>query len=206
MQKGLPSQVQVQAVGLAWEAKTANLSLNDPSTPPATPPQPKRNPGTLDTMSSSSSRDSRGGYSTFSDSTESHLYIPIKFKTDGNLKAPTQAPTKSKDGSETADPNMDDIQTVVDIRNFFAFLCGQALVATRRKHSFFHIFMTISGILKSYEFTNLDGSTYGEVASTSFDHYVEELGLADVRTSREATIEGIVLGERMKSIMLYNEA
>ena len=205
------SNAAIQAGGdrrhqLPLEARTHNLSLHDPSTPPATPPAPKRNTGTLDTMSSSSSRDSRGGYSTFSDSTESHLYLPIRFKTDGNIRMPAQLPSRSKDANDTADPNADDLQTLIDIRNFFAFLCGQALVATQRKHSFFHIFMTISGILRSYEFTNLDGSTYGEVASSSFDSYVAELGLADVRTSREQTIEGIVLGERMKSVLLYNEA
>ena len=192
---------------LPLEARTQNLSLHDLNTPPATPPQPKRQPGTLDTMSSSSSRDSRGGYSTFSDSTESHLYIPIKFKTDGNVHIPADTSRKSKDTRDVPrDANSDDVQALIDIRNFFAFLCGQALVATERKHSFFHIFMTIAGILGSYEFTNVDGSTYGEVASSSFDSYVTELGLADVRSSREATIEGIVLGERMKSVLLYNEA
>lgn len=98
-----------------------------------------------------------------------------------------------------------DLQTLIDIRNFFAFLCGQSLVATPKKGNFFHIFMTVSGVLKTYEFSNLDGSTFGETASGSFDTYVEELGLADVRGSREKTIEGIVLGERMKSVLLYNE-
>jgi hypothetical protein len=158
-------------------------------------------------MSSSSSRDSRGGYSAFSDSTESHLYIPIKFKTDSNVHIPADASRKSKDTRDVPrDANSDDVQALIDIRNFFAFLCGQALVATERKHSFFHIFMTIAGILGSYEFTNVDGSTFGEVPSSSFDSYVAELGLADVRSSREATIEGVVLGERMKSVLLYNEA
>jgi hypothetical protein len=191
---------------LPLETRAQNLSLHDPNTPPATPPAPKRTPGTLDTMSSSSSRDSRGAFSTFSDSTESHLYLPIKYKTDGNIQVPAPTSSRSKDSRDTRDPNLDDLQTLVDIRNFFAFLCGQALVATERKHSFFHIFMTISGILGSYEFSNVDGSTHGEVAASSFDSYVQELGLADVRASREATIEGIVLGERLKSVLLYNEA
>lgn len=101
---------------------------------------------------------------------------------------------------------MSDLQTLIDYRNFFAFLCGQALIATEKRGSLFSIFMTIASLLKSYEFTNLDASTFGEVASTSFNKYVEELGLDDVRTSREKTIEGIVLGERMKSVLLYNEA
>jgi hypothetical protein len=101
---------------------------------------------------------------------------------------------------------MEELQTLIDFRNFFAFLAGQSLVATESKQSIFSIFNTIAGILKSYKFTNADGSTYGEVANSSFDAYVAELGLADVRTSREKTIEMIVLGERMKNVLLYNEA
>ncbi|KAK3725365.1 hypothetical protein LTR37_000335 [Vermiconidia calcicola] len=187
------------------DARTQELSLNDPNTPPATP---KRNAGQLDTMSSTSSRESRGHMSNLSSdgsSSEAHLYIPIKMRGDGSI--PLQAPPpRAKDGSGGRDPAMEDLQTLIDIRNFFAFLCGQSLIATERKSSFFHIFMTIAGILKAYEFSNLDGSTYGETASVSFDAYVEEVGLADVRSSREKTIEGIVLGERMKSVFLYNEA
>lgn len=181
------------------DARTQALSMNDPNTPPATPP--KRN---LDTTSSTSSHDSRGRYSNFSDGAqEAHLYLPIKLGVDAHT-APTTAP--SKPGTEIPDPATEDLQTLIDVRNFFAFLCGQALIATERKRSFFQIFMSIANILKTYEFSNLDGSTYGEVPSSSFDSYVEELGLADVRTSREKTVEGVVLGERMRSIMLYNEA
>lgn len=182
------------------DARAQGLSLNDPSTPPATP---KRN---ADTTSSTSSQDSRGRYSNFSDSAqEAHLYLPVKLGRDAPT-APTIAPPSKSKVERPTDPAMEDMQTLIDIRNFFAFLCGQSLVATERKGSFFQIFMSIAGILKTYEFSNLDGSTYGEVASSSFDNYVEELGLADVRTSREKTIEGIVLGERMKSVLLYNEA
>jgi len=52
----------------------------------------------------------------------------------------------------------------------------------------------------------MNGSSFGEVANSSFDSYVEELRIADVRDSREKTIEGIVLGERMRAVLLYNEA
>ncbi|KAK5164582.1 uncharacterized protein LTR77_009788 [Saxophila tyrrhenica] len=192
------------------DVRTQSLSLNDPSTPPASPPQQRRTPGKTYTMTSSSSTESRGHLSNISDTpSEVHLYLPIKFKTDGTFPTPLQTPpprSKDKDRPTPADPVMEDLQTLIDIRNCFAFLCGQALVATSKKHSLFHIFMTISGILKAYEFSNLDGSTFGEIASSSFDAYVEELGLADVRTSREKTIEGIVLSERMKSVFLFNEA
>lgn len=66
--------------------------------------------------------------------------------------------------------------------------------------------MEIAEQLDIYDFTNFDGSTFGEAASTSFDEYVVELALDDVRSSREKTIEAVVLGEKMKSILLYNEA
>jgi hypothetical protein len=190
---------------LPLDARAQGLSLHDPSTPPATPTQ--RTPAKTDTMTSSSSTDSRGRFSNLSsDSTsEAHLHLPIKMKTDGNINIP-QPSGRSKDKNATEDPALDDLQTLIDIRNVFGFLSGQALVATARKYSLFHIFMTIAGILKTYEFSNLDGSTFGEATSSSFDSYVEELGLADVRQSREKTIEGIVLGERMKSIFLFNEA
>ena len=188
------------------DARMQGVTLYD--TPPATP---KRNPGTTETMSSTSSHQSTAieRMSALSDgsgsSHESHLYLPIKLHSPDKVPAAINTPAKAKDRVEK-DPGAEDLQTLVDIRNFFAFLCGQALIATERKSSFFHIFMTIAGILRSYEFGNLDGSTFGEVASSSFDLYVQEIGLGDVRTSREKTIEGVVLGERMKSIYLYNEA
>ncbi|KAH9827417.1 Choriogenin Hminor [Teratosphaeria destructans] len=168
------------------------------STPPDTPRHSDN--------SSSGSIVSRDHFSNFSDgASEAHLYLPIKLNSD-NPGLPTPRSSKSSKGDFENDPSGDDLQTLVDVRNFFAFLCGQALVATERKPSFFQIFLSIASLLKTYEFSNLDGSTFGEVASSSFDAYVEELGLADVRTSREKTIEGVVLAERMKSIALYNEA
>lgn len=100
----------------------------------------------------------------------------------------------------------DDVQTLVDFRNLFAFLCGQSLVATEKRSSLFGIFVTIGSLLKAYEFSNSDGSTFGEVASTSFEHYSNELGFLDVRSSREKTIEGIVLGEKMRNQTLYTES
>ena len=181
------------------EDRTSSLSIGGPATPPMSPAR-KPVQSTIQGSSSTSSRDSRGRYSNFSgsDSQDVHLYLPIKLSSDGIAPG---AP-KSVDGKA----NKEDLQTLIDYRNFFAFLCGQSLVATERRSSFFGIFMTIAGILKSYQFTNVDGSTYGEAANSSFDAYIEELGLGDCRTSREKTIEGVVLGERMKSVSLYNEA
>lgn len=183
---------------LPLDARTRDLSLDNLHTPPATPGT-QRN-GESNSVSSRGSKRSR--YSNFSESTqEAHLYLPIKLGADV-----PQAPAgkgKKGDAPYTA---AEDLQTLVDIRNFFAFLCGQSLIATDSKGSLFQIFMSMAGILKTYEFSNFDGSTYGEIANSSFDSYVEELGLADVRHSRDKTIEGVVLGERMKSVLLYNEA
>jgi hypothetical protein len=165
------------------DSKLQMLSLQDPYTPPDTP---SRNP----TNGSASSAGSGGHLSNSSNpAPESHLYFQLQLK-----------------GTPDQKSRLEDLQVLVDFRNFFACLCGQALVATEKRGSFFHIFMTIASLLRGNEFSNADGSTYGEVASTSFDAYVEELGLADVRGSREKTIEGVVLGERMKSVLLYNEA
>lgn len=100
----------------------------------------------------------------------------------------------------------DDEETLVAMRNLFAFLAGESLVATQENPTVFSIFLKISDALKQFGFSNLDGSTFGEIATSNFDKCVDELGLADVRSSREKTIEGIVLGEHMKSIKLYNEA
>lgn len=111
--------------------------------------------------------------------------------------------------ADLTDPNAqlhgDDLEAVVAMRNVFAFLAGQPLVATSKHPSIFSIFMEIAGILHRYEFTNLDGSTLGEEVVVAFGHYVTDFRLADVRSSREKTIEAIVLGERMKYWPLYNE-
>ena len=80
------------------------------------------------------------------------------------------------------------------------------MVATQENPTVFSVLIKVSDTLKQFGFSNLDGSTFGEITTSSFDRYVDELGLADVRSSREKTIEGLILGERMKSIKLYNEA
>lgn len=141
---------------------------------------------------------SRLGSGSFEDPDEPmHLYLPISLSTDGALPA---------GGNVEPDLNSEDVDHLMAVRNTFAFLLGQSLVATERRQSTFTVFMQISETLRYLGFSNLDGSTFGEVASSSFDRYVEELQLADVRSSREKTIEAIVLGERMRSVMLYNEA
>ncbi|KAK4947501.1 hypothetical protein LTR66_014185, partial [Elasticomyces elasticus] len=182
---------------VSLEASMPNLSLNGPQTPPLTP---RRNfSGLLSgRVSSTSSHESRSMMDSFEElPRDLHLYLPIALATGSSAPASQGAAVQ---------PGTENLETLVAVRNLFAFLVGQSLVATEKWSSMFAIFIGISELLRLFEFSNIDGSTYGEVASSSFDDYVEELGLADVRTSREKTVEGIVLGERMRSVLLYNEA
>ncbi|KAG9918304.1 hypothetical protein KCU98_g11284, partial [Aureobasidium melanogenum] len=123
------------------------------------------------------------------------LFLPITLKSDMALSVPNNCQGLSSDE-----------ETLVTTRNLFAFLAGESLVATQESPTVFSVFIKVSESLKQFGFSNFDGSTFGEVATSSFDKYVDELGLADVRSSREKTIEAIALGERMRSIKLYNEA
>ncbi|KAG9833885.1 DUF1740-domain-containing protein, partial [Aureobasidium melanogenum] len=125
----------------------------------------------------------------------SQLFLPITLKSDIALSVPNNCQGLSSDED-----------TLVTTRNLFAFLAGESLVATQENPTVFSVFIKVSESLKQFGFSNFDGSTFGEVATSSFDKYVDELGLADVRSSREKTIETLILGERMKSIKLYNEA
>ncbi|KAI1620308.1 hypothetical protein EDD37DRAFT_174017 [Exophiala viscosa] len=122
---------------------------------------------------------------------QKHVYLPLGF--DEDLSYPE------------SEPQGNDFELILLYRNFFAFLAGGALVATPRQVTLFSIFMGISTILRRFSFTNADGSTFGDVPTTSFARYCDELRLSDVRSSREKTIEAIVLGEQVKSWALYNE-
>ena len=127
--------------------------------------------------------------------------IPVRKDIHLCLPQPLQADLSNPN----AKPTEDDVETLLTIRNLFAFLAGQPVVATPKSPSTFTIFMKMADIIKRYEFTNLDGSTLGEEVAGSFARVVEDYNLADVRLSRERTIEAIVLGERMRSSKLYNE-
>ena len=120
-----------------------------------------------------------------------HLSLPQPLRTD--LSDPSSQLTS------------EDIETLLAVRNVFAFLTDRPLVATSRSPSVFAIFLKIADILQRYDFSNLDGSTLGEEVETNFKSVIEEFRLADVRVSREKTIEAVVLGERMRSWELYNE-
>ncbi|KAI4141239.1 MAG: hypothetical protein L6R39_005452 [Caloplaca ligustica] len=153
-------------------------------------------PGQLSKPASPADGSSQGSR-TFSDSfdevprQEVHLYLPLPLQTDLT--------------SAHSSLGADDIEQLVAVRNVFAFLTNQSLVSTTRTPNIFGIFLKIADFLQRYEFSNLDGSTLGEEAATNFRDYLSYFRLADVRTSREKTIEAIILGERMRSWDLYNE-
>ncbi|KAL2820682.1 hypothetical protein BJX63DRAFT_280405 [Aspergillus granulosus] len=122
---------------------------------------------------------------------ELHLYLPIPLNSDvSNPNTPI---------------SQEDLETLLLFRNLFAFLLGQSLIATPRSSSLFSIFMDIATLLARFEFTNLDGSNFGEIATSSFSNYCDELCLADIRKSREKTIEAMILGERLRFYPLYLE-
>ncbi|GME28624.1 hypothetical protein GTA08_BOTSDO08187 [Neofusicoccum parvum] len=178
------------------DTQVQNMDINAQNSSPVSPNTPRASDIESEDVSSKASRELMND-SLELPSSEIHLYLPLKLSNDGQLPTP---------GGSAPPMTPDDLETFIATRNMFAFLVGQSLVATPSRQNIFAIFLQISELLKHYEFSNLDGSTFGEIAAASFDSYVEELHLADVRASREKTIEGLVLGERMRSVMLYNEA
>jgi hypothetical protein len=125
---------------------------------------------------------------------ERTLYFPISLSTDSYV------------GSDPPELNQEDIDILVAVRNMFAFLSGQPLVATHNCPTLLTIFNSVADMLRKYEFTNMDGSSFGEAATSSLSFYMEELKLADVRTSVEKTLEGLILGENLRSTELWTEA
>jgi hypothetical protein len=98
------------------------------------------------------------------------------------------------------------MERLIGIRNLFAFLTGQPLVATKNHATMFQAFLQISSLLQEFGFMSEDGTTFGYAVDLSFGFFMEQLALADCRHSREKTVEALILGERMRSIDLYSEA
>ncbi|KAI1845607.1 hypothetical protein JX265_005297 [Neoarthrinium moseri] len=121
---------------------------------------------------------------------------------DSRLYLPT-----SLDGSEpTGKKALPDVERLVSIRNMFALLTGQPLVGTKSQPTIFAAVMKVSGLLSEFEFTDVEGSTFGDAVNMSFGFFMDQMAVADVRYSREKTLEALLLGERMRSWDLYNEA
>ncbi|KAK3383265.1 hypothetical protein B0T24DRAFT_673159 [Lasiosphaeria ovina] len=99
-----------------------------------------------------------------------------------------------------------DLDSLVAARNLFAFLTNQPLVGTDANPTIFTAFFHISGLLRKYGFSNYNGSSFGDSVDATFDIFLDQFGTADVRHSREKTLEALVMSEHMKSWTLYNEA
>lgn len=111
-------------------------------------------------------------------------------------------PPLPQDAGPSALPSLD---RLVAIRNLFAFLTGQPLVATKTQSNAFAVFLQIAALLEEFAFASPDGSSFGTEVDLSFGFYIRQLGLGDVRDSREKTIQGLLIAERMRSVDLYNE-
>lgn len=170
------------------EKRTQSLSLlatPDTASPPGSPD--------LSTSTSRSYQWRRVASESYEEGErELHICVPLMLHTDFSNPEPAL--------------NSQDFETLVTARNVFAFLVGQPVVATAKHATIFAVFLKIAEYLNLFEFTNLDGSTYGEESTSSFRRFLGDFSLGDVRTSAEKAIEAIVLGERMKSFELYNEA
>jgi hypothetical protein len=179
---------------LTIEDATRNLAVRNPSSPPFTPQIPSE-PQSAD--------GSEGSIRSFPTSSagprELHLYLPL-----GLIDAPEYSkqnePTKEKRSREEQE------QTLIDARNLFAFLTGQVIVATKTTPSTFRCFCAIAKLLDHFGFTERGGMSFGRDVEVSFDFFLTSRHFADVRESREKTWEALVLGEKMKSQTLYNEA
>ncbi|GFP58036.1 hypothetical protein TASIC1_0009037300 [Trichoderma asperellum] len=125
-----------------------------------------------------------------------HLYLP---------PAPSNA-SSSQLAVPTGDNSGSELERLIAIRNLFAFLTGQPLVGTAARPTNFHAFLQISDLLQEFCFSSADGYTFGNAVDLSFGFYSESLGFGDCRASREQTLEALILGERMRSLELYNEA
>lgn len=181
-----PNQSTVQNL----EEQARKLSLGSPKSPV---PARVASPGS-DNSSSASLRLLRD-FGSLEDSlnppTQKELYIPLPFEGDVTL-------VKSY--------TTEDVDLLVSYRNFFAFLCGERLVATRRQKSPFRIFWSLCKILQHFAFSNLDGSTLGENPTERMGDYFTQFRLNDVRNSPEKMIEALILGEQLKYRPLYDTA
>lgn len=129
--------------------------------------------------------------------------VPDTSAGEVKLYIPPPGPQTNTSHDHSGQP---DLQRLIAIRNLFAFLTGQPLVATKAHPTIFSAFLEISSLCKEFDFMSMDGTTWGEAVDMSFGFYISQLALADVRYSREKTLEGLILGERMKCWDLYNEA
>ncbi|KAE8443027.1 hypothetical protein EG329_002421 [Mollisiaceae sp. DMI_Dod_QoI] len=183
---------------LTIEDATRNLAVRNPGSPPYTPKISAQDP---QSATDSSNESIRSFGSTLSGPRELHLYLPL-----GLADGPEQLKAKDNESLEERMAREMQEQRLIDARNLFAFLTGQPIVFTKNTPTPFHCFLTIANLLRQFGFSEHGGISYGPAVNFGFDFYLNILQIADVRESREKTLEGLILGEAMKSETLYNEA
>lgn len=107
--------------------------------------------------------------------------------------------------SEGPQFTQEDTEKLIRVRNLFAFLTGQPLLATANCRSYYHIFRSLSNLLSDLQFSNPEETNFGEAVETSLSFYIKDLQLQDSRYSVEKTIQAIVIGESLQSESLYVE-
>ncbi|EPE04726.1 choriogenin Hminor [Ophiostoma piceae UAMH 11346] len=119
-------------------------------------------------------------------SNESRLYLPVGCGADGKPE----------------------LERLIALRNLFALLTGQPLVATHSYPTVYAVLLQVAELLHEFEFGFATGSdnSFGDAVDISTVFYVDQNGLSDVRFNREKTIEALVLGEQLRFWPLYNEA
>lgn len=155
-----------------------NFAVRNSATPPLTP----RVNATETQSTSDGSGDSICSFPDNSDK-QAHLYFPAVLTNEA--------------------VSAEDTQNLIDARNLFAFLWGQPLVATPEHPSTFRVLLRLVKYLDLYQFSNIDGSNFGEAALEATSFVVNDLGISDVRGSDAKILEALILGEKLKFAPLY---
>ncbi|KIH90397.1 hypothetical protein SPBR_00132 [Sporothrix brasiliensis 5110] len=101
-----------------------------------------------------------------------------------------------------------DVERLIALRNLFALLTGQPLVATRNFPTVFAALTQVAELLREFEFGFASGNSnsFGDAVDLSTGFYIDQAALADLRHGREKTLEALVIGEQLRFWPLYNEA
>lgn len=125
---------------------------------------------------------------------------------NGYLDVAPAAPGPVSEGHLYLPLGNTDLDRLVAARNLFALLTHQPLVGTAQNPTYFTAVLQIAGLLRRFNFSSYDGASFGESVDVAFDFFMDCTGIADVRHSREKTLEALILAEQMKSWTLYSEA
>ncbi|KAG9246829.1 hypothetical protein BJ878DRAFT_539909 [Calycina marina] len=103
-------------------------------------------------------------------------------------------------------PSPADIFALVNFTNLIAFLTTQPLINISELSTRFQAFVGISQLLMEHGFNCPDGTSYGAHATECFKAYLNDTMLEEVRESNHNIVQGLILGERMRSEKMYTEA